>query len=295
MNRKIASTVSVLAVATSLCAQNAVRPLLANKEDSIYYARTYCLDNNALTGNKELAKHKEAFINSLNTTYKGIEKGLSEKDIKEELNKDTANKEAVETGFVIATICHLEKNRGPIFIQSLNDRLNGESSIGWKKEDMLQFLKKEEALKEKEKNDKEQRWSNLFKEGYIELKDKNEGISSEIEYTGRGVFMKVKKDGKGDKARLKDIVTIAYDMKLPDGKNIGHGNAVEVTPDYVINGLCAALINLKEGAEATIVIPEGLGYRDDIIFEDPLKADRDKVENKGLIMDIKILKIKKKY
>ena len=65
MNRKIASTVSVLAVATSLCAQNAVRPLLANKEDSIYYARTYCLDNNALTGNKELAKHKEAFINSL--------------------------------------------------------------------------------------------------------------------------------------------------------------------------------------------------------------------------------------
>ncbi|MBQ4035700.1 MAG: FKBP-type peptidyl-prolyl cis-trans isomerase [Paludibacteraceae bacterium] len=302
MNRKnVLLLTCTLGATTCVCAQSTEKPLLNNRQDSIYYAKSYFFldDKKNAKEYSDLVKYSDVFITAVSATYNGFKKGLSEKEIKEEIRKNNPNlehKETVETGLMLGALCFSEGERGAIFIQSLIDKLKGESSLGWKEEDMANYLKRIETASENKKASKGLRWDKLISEsGYKELKTKSEGIASELDYEGRGVLMKTTNEGKGERAKLKDTVTLEYYLKLADGTEVGYGKAVEVTPDYVINGLCAALINMKEGGEASIIIPEGLGYRDDVIFDDPLKTDRKKVENKEITMDIKVLKIKRKY
>ncbi|MCQ2207578.1 MAG: FKBP-type peptidyl-prolyl cis-trans isomerase [Paludibacteraceae bacterium] len=300
MIRKIASTVCALGITLNLCAQDLGSIKLTNKEDSVAYAKTYLSIDEYQKSNPEeyenLIKHSNEFVSTIQTTYIGIIKGYNENQIREEIAKkktDSDSKEVVETALLMSAMATGKDHKGAVVLRCLCDRISGDTTINWKTEDMALFY--ERANYQAQNMSRDKRWDNLIKnKGYVELAIKDEGVASGLEYEGRGVLMKSEKKGKGDKIGLKDKVNIAFSMYLSNGTEVCKSENAQVVPDNVINGLCAALLNMREGAKATIRIPEGLGYRDDIVFEDPLKANRDLVNNKGLKMVIEVLTVKSK-
>lgn len=306
MRRKIASTLCALGTTLSLCAQDLSTIELTNKEDSVAYANTYINFDKYQSEHPEdynsIIEHSDIFVYTIKTTYNGIIQGHSEKSIKEKIAQKSTSletKEVIESAMLMGAMASGKNHKGAVFLRSLCDRVGGDTTLGWKKEDMVKYLsmvaKQKSDEEGKSKAAKEEFWNTLIKkEGYTELTTKDEGVASDLDYEGRGVLIKTDKKGKGDKIVLKDKATIAFSMLLLDGTPVCKGNAVEVVPDNVINGLCAALLNLRAGAKATIYIPEGLGYRDDIIFADPLKAEKKLVVNKALKMEVEVLQVNAK-
>ncbi|MBK6612398.1 MAG: FKBP-type peptidyl-prolyl cis-trans isomerase [Sphingobacteriales bacterium] len=84
---------------------------------------------------------------------------------------------------------------------------------------------------------------------------------SEMKQTSSGLFYKIYQDGKGERIKLADKVSMTYNITLLTGKKVSSLLAPE---DYVvikqIKGLQEGLQLLNKGAKARLIVPSHLAY-----------------------------------
>ena len=84
--------------------------------------------------------------------------------------------------------------------------------------------------------------------------------------TESGLKYKVSKKGSGPNAKIDDVLSVHYSLKLVDGSEIDssvtRGEPIEFTcgVGQVIKGWDEAMQLLNKGSKATLVIPSELGY-----------------------------------
>tara|TARA_Y100001935_G_scaffold192184_1_gene160384 strand:- start:481 stop:1437 length:957 start_codon:yes stop_codon:yes gene_type:complete len=84
--------------------------------------------------------------------------------------------------------------------------------------------------------------------------------------TNSGLKYKISKKGNGPNARIDDVLSVHYSLKLVDGSEIDssftRGEPIEFTcgVGQVIKGWDEAMQLLNKGSKATLVIPSELGY-----------------------------------
>ena len=91
-------------------------------------------------------------------------------------------------------------------------------------------------------------------------------ITSGMIETESGLKYKVSKKGSGPNAKIDDVLSVHYSLKLVDGSEIDssftRGEPIEFTcgVGQVIKGWDEAMQLLNKGSKATLVIPSELGY-----------------------------------
>lgn len=124
-----------------------------------------------------------------------------------------------------------------------------------------------------------------------EMRKLDELTSGMIE-TDSGLKYKISKKGTGSNARVNDILSVHYSLKLTDGSEIdssfSRGEPIEFTcgVGQVIKGWDEAMQLLNKGAKARLVIPSELGYG-------PVGAGNGVIPpNATLIFDVELVNIK---
>ena len=91
-------------------------------------------------------------------------------------------------------------------------------------------------------------------------------LTSGMIETESGLKYKVSKKGSGPNAKIDDVLSVHYSLKLVDGSEIDssftRGEPIEFTcgVGQVIKGWDEAMQLLNKGSKATLVIPSELGY-----------------------------------
>lgn len=83
------------------------------------------------------------------------------------------------------------------------------------------------------------------------------------DYAGPNVLFKTLKEGTGEQVKMSDIVYIDYEGKLTNDTIFDSTTGKEpamLMPGQVIPGFAQALCQMKEGEQATFLIPSELGY-----------------------------------
>ena len=124
-----------------------------------------------------------------------------------------------------------------------------------------------------------------------EMRKLDELTSGMIE-TDSGLKYKISKKGTGSNAKINDILSVHYSLKLTDGSEIDssftRGEPIEFTcgVGQVIKGWDEAMQLLNKGAKARLVIPSELGYG-------PAGAGNGAIPpNATLIFDVELVNIK---
>ena len=124
-----------------------------------------------------------------------------------------------------------------------------------------------------------------------EMRKLDELTSGMIE-TDSGLKYKISKKGTGSNAKINDILSVHYSLKLTDGSEIdssfSRGEPIEFTcgVGQVIKGWDEAMQLLNKGAKARLVIPSELGYG-------PAGAGNGAIPpNATLIFDVELVNIK---
>ena len=124
-----------------------------------------------------------------------------------------------------------------------------------------------------------------------EMRKLDELTSGMIE-TDSGLKYKISKKGTGSNAKINDILSVHYSLKLTDGSEIDssftRGEPIEFTcgVGQVIKGWDEAMQFLNKGAKARLVIPSELGYG-------PAGAGNGAIPpNATLIFDVELVNIK---
>ena len=108
--------------------------------------------------------------------------------------------------------------------------------------------------------------------------------------TQTGIYYQVNKEGAGDQVKILSDVELEYKINLLDGTYIYSSDSsgtlkMIVGKSYEPTGLQEALLLLKEGSEAKIIIPSYLAYG--------LTGDGDKIAgNQTLFYQIKLKKVR---
>ena len=102
-----------------------------------------------------------------------------------------------------------------------------------------------------------------------------------------GTLLNIQKEGKGDLIKKSDYVCINYKSKLTDGTVFDESNdSTAVFPlDGVINGMADALLKMKKGTKAEIIVPSELGYGKQDVPNGSIPA------NSILIFDVDVIEI----
>ena len=91
-------------------------------------------------------------------------------------------------------------------------------------------------------------------------------LTGKAQKTENGVYYIITQDGTGPQPQRGDAVTIHYTGKLLDGKvfdssqKTGQPIQLQIGVGMVIPGWDDAILKLKKGTKATLVIPSTMGY-----------------------------------
>jgi len=97
-------------------------------------------------------------------------------------------------------------------------------------------------------------------------KESIEQLTKGMKETESGLKYKISKKGNGPNAKVNDVLSVHYSLKLIDGSEIDssftRGEPIEFTcgVGQVIKGWDEAMQLLNKGSKATLVIPSELGY-----------------------------------
>ncbi len=112
----------------------------------------------------------------------------------------------------------------------------------------------------------------------------------DVKETGSGVLYEIINNGKGEKAKEGKIITLDYILKLITGDVVYSSDSegamiFEIGHGGVVSGLEEAILNLRQGDEAIIIIPSHLAFG--------LKGDENKIPGRStIIFELKVTNIK---
>jgi len=154
---------------------------------------------------------------------------------------------------------------------------------------ILQYMQ-EQDRKAKEAEEAAYKQQKPINDLFIENKSKEAGFSELVDAPKdgkHGTLLKVIEKGNGSTIADTDFVCMNYVGKLTNEKVFDKSeNGTAVFPlDGIIRGLSDALILLKKGAKAEVIVPSELGYGRESVEDGDIPA------NSILIYDIEIINV----
>ena len=154
----------------------------------------------------------------------------------------------------------------------------------------LQKYFAQNELRERKNKEEAYKTSQPANNAYIEQQKKEYGfteLNNAPHGAAHGTLVKTLKKGTGEAIGINDIVCINYVGQLPNGHTFDHSNnGTALFPvDATIKGLADALLTMRDGEKASLIIPSELGYGREEMANGAIPA------NSVLKYDIEIVKV----